>query len=169
MLGQLYDAGNTTTLAHYLELLSGAGLLTGLSKFSRQAVRQKASRPKLQVLNTSLMSVQSGLTFKEAKHDREFWGRLVQSAVGAHLANAAAAGQCELFYWRDRNREVDFVARRGRALTAIEVKSGRSSDTSPGLAAFAEAFKPTRELLVGGDGIPVEEFLLKPVEHWTGR
>ena len=32
MLGQLQDAGNTTTLAHYLELLAGAGMLTGLSK-----------------------------------------------------------------------------------------------------------------------------------------
>jgi hypothetical protein len=93
----------------------------------------------------------------------------VESAIGAHLANAAAAGQCELFYWRDRNREVDFVARAGSALTAIDVKSGRSRDTRLGLAAFAEAFKPTRELLVGGDGIPVEEFLLKPVGHWAGR
>ena len=29
MLGQLMDAGNTTTLAHYLELLAGAGMLEG--------------------------------------------------------------------------------------------------------------------------------------------
>jgi uncharacterized protein len=169
MLGQLHDAGNTTTLAHYLELLGGAGLLTGLSKFARRSVRQRGSSPKLQVLNTSLMSTQSGLSFKEAKQDREFWGRLVESAIGAHLANAAAAGQCELFYWRDGNREVDFVARAGSALTAIEVKSGRSRDTSPGLTAFAEAFKSTRELLVGGDGIPVEEFLLKPIRHYVRR
>jgi len=169
MLGQLHDAGNTTTLAHYLELLGGAGLLIGLSKFARRLVRQKGSSPKLQVLNTALMTAQSGLSFEEAKEDREFWGRLVESAIGAHLANAAAVGECELFYWRERNREVDFVARAGRAITAIEVKSGRSRDTHPGLAAFAEAFKPTRQLLVGGDGIPVEEFLLKPVRHWAAR
>ena len=30
MLGQLQDAGNTTTLAHYLELLAGAGMLKGV-------------------------------------------------------------------------------------------------------------------------------------------
>ncbi len=169
MLGQLHDAGNTTTLAHYLELLGGAGLLIGLSKFARRPVRQKGSSPKLQVLNTALMTAQSGLSFEEAKEDREFWGRLVESAIGAHLANAAAVGECDLFYWRERNREVDFVARAGRAITAIEVKSGRSRDAHPGLAAFAEAFKPTRQLLVGGDGIPVEEFLLKPVRHWGAR
>ena len=169
MLGQLHDAGNTTTLAHYLELLGGAGLLTGLSKFASHPVRQKGSSPKLQVLNTALMTAQSGLTFEEAKEDREFWGRLVESAVGAHLANAMAVGQCELFYWRDRNREVDFVARAGRAISAIEVKSGRSRDTLQGVPAFAEAFKPTRQLLVGGDGIPVEEFLLQQVGHWAGR
>jgi predicted AAA+ superfamily ATPase len=169
MLGQLHDAGNTTTLAHYLELLGGAGLLTGLSKFARRAVRQKGSSPKLQVLNTALMTAQSELSFEDAKEDREFWGRLVESAIGAHLANAAALDECELFYWREGDREVDFVGRAGRTLTAIEVKSNRSRDTNPGLAAFAESFRPMRQLLVGGDGIPVEEFLLKPVRHWVTR
>jgi len=169
MLGQLQDAGNTTTLAHYLELLGGAGLLTGLAKFAGRAVRQRGTSPKFQVLNTALTSVQSGLSFEEARTDREFWGRLVESAVGAHLANAAAAGQCELFYWRERNHEVDFVVRAGRALTAIEVKSGRGRDTHPGLAAIAAAFRPMRTLLVGGDGIGLEEFLLKPVAHWVTR
>jgi predicted AAA+ superfamily ATPase len=169
MLGQLHDAGNTTTLAHYLELLGGAGLLTGLAKFSGRVARQRGSSPKLQVLNTALMSAQSGIFFDEARVDGESWGRLVESAVGAHLANAAAAGECELFYWRERNREVDFVVRAGREITAVEVKSGRGRDTRPGLAAFAEAFKPARRLLVGGDGIPVEEFLLRPVTHWVKR
>lgn len=166
MLGQLHDAGNTTTLAHYLALLGGAGMITGLPKYAGQAVHQRGSSPKLQVLNTALMTALSGLSPGEARADREFWGRLTESAVGAHLVNAAARGVCEVFYWRERNREVDFVARSGRTLVAIEVKSGRSPNALPGLAAFAEAFKPRRMLLVGGDGIPVEDFLLKPVEHW---
>ena len=168
MLGQLQDAGNTTTLAHYLELLAGAGMLTGLQKYSGAAVRRRSSSPKLQVLNTALMTAGTGLTLEQARADREFWGRLVESAVGAHLANAAGGGSCELFYWRDRGREVDFVVRAGRALTAIEVKSGRSRGALPGMAAFAEAFGPDRRLLVGGDGIPVEEFLSRPAEHWVG-
>jgi predicted AAA+ superfamily ATPase len=166
MLGQLQDAGNTTTLAHYLDLLASAGMVTGLAKFAGEAVRQRGSSPKLQVLNTALMTAQSGLDFEEARADGEFWGRLVESAVGAHLANAAATGACELFYWRDRNREVDFVVRSGRQVAAIEVKSGRAREAHPGLAAFAEAFKPRRWLLVGGDGIALEEFLSRPVEHW---
>ena len=113
------------------------------------------------------MTAQSGLTFKDARADHEFWGRLTESAVGAHLANAAAAGTCELFYWRDRDKEVDFIVRAGRGLTAIEVKSGRSRTAQTGLAAFADAFKPKRKLLIGGDGIPLAEFLARPVEHWT--
>src|SRR5438477_5829947 len=169
MLGQLHDAGNTTTLAHYLELLGGAGLLAGLTKFSGSAARQRGSSPKLQVLNTALMSAQSGLSLDEARADREFWGRLVESAVGAHLANSAAVGECELFYWREGSREVDFVVRVGRTLTAIEVKSGRMRDTQLGLTAFGEAFKPARKLLVGGDGIPVEQFLLAPVARLAAR
>jgi uncharacterized protein len=55
MRGQLSDAGNTTTLAHYLELLEGAGMVCGLQKYAGQAVRQRASSPKLQVFNTALM------------------------------------------------------------------------------------------------------------------
>lgn len=167
MVGQLQDAGNTTTLAHYLHLLGAAGMLTGLHKYAGQTARSRSSSPKLQVMNTALMSAQSGLTLAEARSDHDFWRRLVESAVGAHLANAAGAGVCEVFYWRERNREVDFVVRTGRMLTAIEVKSGRTSGFLPGIAAFAKAFKPQRTLLVGGDGIPVEEFLLKPVEHWV--
>ena len=166
MLGQLHDAGNTTTLAHYLDLLSGAGMLTGLPKYAGKAIRRRGSSPKLQVLNTALMTALSDLSPGEARADREFWGRLTESAVGAHLANAAARGVCEVFYWRERNREVDFVVRAGHTLVAIEVKSGRAPFALPGLAAFAEAFKPGRTLLVGEDGIPVEDFLLKPVEHW---
>ena len=166
MLGQLQDAGNTTTLAHYLDLLAGAGMLCGLQKYAGDAARSRGSSPKLQVLNTALMTALSGLTPDEARADREFRGRLVESAVGAHLANAAAGGVCKLYYWRENNQEVDFVVEAGRRLIAIEVKSGRAPQAHSGTAAFAKAFKVKRTLLVGGDGIAVEAFLEKPVAEW---
>lgn len=168
MLGQLQDAGNSTTLAHYLDLLQGAGLLAGLPKFAGQAVRQRGASPKLQVLNTALISAQSGLTLMEARDDAEYWGRLVESAVGAHLANTAAESTHELFYWRERGQEVDFVLRSGRKLVGIEVKSSRPRGARAGLEEFSRAFSPDKILLVGGDGIPVEEFLAAPVEVWLG-
>ena len=167
MLGQLQDAGNTTTLAHYLELLAGAGMVCGLPKYAGDAARSRGSSPKLQVLNTALMTAVSGTTLAEARADREFWGRLVESAVGAHLANAAMRGECALHYWRERNHEVDFVVQAGRRLTAIEVKSGRAPQAHPGTAAFVQAFKPKRTLLVGGDGIALDDFLMRPVAHWV--
>ena len=167
MLGQLQDAGNTTTLAHYLELLAGAGMLVGLQKYAAGASRQRGSSPKLQVLNTALMTAQSGVSLAGVRRDRLFWGRIVESAVGGHLANAAAAGICEVFYWRERSHEVDFVVRVGKTVTAIEVKRGRARDSVPGLAAFGAAFPRARKLLVGGDGIAVEEFLERAVEHWV--
>lgn len=168
MLGQLQDAGNTTTLAHYLDLLAGAGMVTGLPKYAGDAARSRGSSPKLQVLNTALLTATAGLTLSEAKEDREFWGRLVESAVGAHLANAAAMGECTLYYWRDRNREVDFVVRAGRRLVAIEVKSARPREALRGMDAFATSFHPTRSLLVGEGGIGLDEFLRRPVSHWIG-
>jgi uncharacterized protein len=167
MLGQLQDAGNATTLAHYLDLLAGAGMVCGLQKFAGDVARQRGSSPKLQVLNTALVTAQSGVAFDEARADPELWGRLTESAVGAHLANAAAAGECEVFYWRERNQEVDFIVRAGRQLTAIEVKSGRAPQSHPGMAAFKSAFKPRRLLLVGGNGVSVHEFLSQPVTHWV--
>jgi predicted AAA+ superfamily ATPase len=168
MLGQLQDAGNTTTLAHYLDLLEQAGLVRGLTKYAGDVARQRGSSPKLQVLNTALMSATSNLTSAEARADKEFWGRLVESAVGAHLANAELMGECTVQYWRDSTNEVDFVVTSGRTVTAIEVKSGVASLHHSGTAAFVKAFKPQKTLLVGGDGISIEAFLTKPVEQFIG-
>ena len=169
MLGQLQDAGNTTTLAHYPDLLAGAGMVCGLQKYAGDAARSRGSSPKLQVLNTALMTVTAGVSPEEARSDREFRGRLIESAVGAHLANAAAAGECQLYYWRERGQEVDFIVKAHSTLTAIEVKSGRAPQAHPGTASFAAAFKVTRTLLVGGDGIAVDDFLGRPALRWLAR
>ena len=112
MLGQLQDAGNTTTLARYLTLLEHAGLVAGLQKYQGSAHRRRASPPKLNVLNTALMTALSNYTFQDAQADRTFWGRLVESAVGAHLLNTGQ-GAMRVHYWRDRGAEVDFVLQRG--------------------------------------------------------
>ncbi len=167
MLGQLQDAGNTTTLAHYLELLTGAGLLMGIEKYAKQKTRSKLSSPKFQVMNTALMSSQCGKTYRESTEDKPFWGRLVESAIGAHLANQIRGTQIELYYWREGNEEVDFVLKKGKYLTAIEVKSSAQRETLSGLSAFDKAFHPDKILLVGQDGIPIGEFLKKPIDHWV--
>ena len=164
MLGELQDAGNTTTLARYLELLESAGLLSGLPKYASRPHR-RGSSPKLNVLNTALMTAGSGYTFDEAKADRTFWGRLVESAVGAHLFNTATS-DIRLHYWRDSPHEVDFVMRRGPRLVAVEVKSGPRRGSSSGLETFTERFRPHRSWLVGEGGVPLHEFLAAPAGHW---
>lgn len=166
LLGQLQDAGNTTTLAHYLELLAGAGMMIGLQKFSGSRARQRGSSPKLLALDTALVTASARVGMREARRDRALWGRLIETAAGAHLLNTAQDTDVEVFYWRERNREVDFVLRRGRRLTAIEVTSGRRKDSLPGLAAFVAEFGPARTLLVGGQGIPLDEFLSRPATAW---
>lgn len=163
--GQLVDAGNTTTLAHYLQLLSQAGLLTGLSKFAMQAFRKRASSPKLNAHNTALISALAGYTFAEAIGDRSYWGRLVESTVGAHLINTAT-NDCEIHYWRESPIEVDFVLTNGRKTLAIEVKSGAKYATPKGLEVFVGKFKEARSLIVGEGGIPLPEFLSHPADYW---
>lgn len=166
MIGQLTDAGNTTTLAHYLELLNGAGMLAGLSKYSHGMVRQRGSSPKLQVLNTGLASAMDPRSLSEARQESNHWGRLVESCIGAHLLNSSVGTGIEVTYWRERNHEVDFVLQRGKTVVAIEVKSGARRQSLPGMETFTRLFKPRRQLLVGGQGIPIQEFLSRPTAYW---
>ena len=165
MLGQLQDAGNTTTLARYLDLLSSAGLIIGLPKYAVSASSRRASSPKLNVLNTALMTTEASYTFEEAQADRTFWGRLVESVVGAHLFNTAT-DNILLHYWRDGAHEVDFVLQRGPHIIPIEVKSGPNTKPVRGMAEFTQHFKYSRSLLVGEGGIPLDEFLTVPASHW---
>ena len=164
LLGQLQDAGNTTTLARYIDLLENAGLLAGLPKYASRPHR-RGSSPKLTVLNTALMTAGSGYAFEEARADRTFWGRIVESAVGAHLLNTATS-DIRVYYWRHGQHEVDFVLRRGPRLVGIEVKSGPRSRSPRGLEVFEARFKPRRILVVGEGGVPLNEFLAAPVGDW---
>jgi len=159
MLGQLQESGNTTTLAHYLDLLGGVGMVTGIEKYSTAQHRRRGSSPKLLALNTALLTAPSTAALSTARSDPPFWGRLVETAVGAHLLAGTAGTNARVYYWRDRNREVDFVLKHGNTLVAFEVKSGRRREALPGMAEFVRTFRPARALLIGADGIPVEEFL----------
>lgn len=166
MLGQLQDAGNVTTLAHYLELLEGAGLLTGLQKFANQAVRKRSSTPKFIVFNTALMSAQSGKTYSEVMHDPETNGKFIESLVGMYLVNSIRGTQIKLYYWREGDKEVDFVLQLGEKVTAIEVKSNNDKFKKSGIDLFVQKFKPTKVLLVGTQGVQVLDFISTPITDW---
>jgi len=164
ILGQLLDAGNTTTLSHYLDLLDSAGLLGGLEKFSRDTVRKRSSSPKFQVHNTAFVSALHPLDFQLIINEREKWGRIVESAVGAHLINNSYSQGYSLFYWRDGNYEVDFVLEHKGRVVGLEVKSGHSLRTA-GMVQFRKHYPDSKIMLIGRDGILWEEFLLiNPME-----
>ena len=158
MLGQLQDAGNVTTLAGYLTTLDESRLLCGLQKYASDNARKYNSVPKLMVYNTALFSVQSGMTFNKAFTTPNLWGRWVESAVGAHLLNQADEYDYRLYFWREKDDEVDFVIEFDKRLIAIEVKSGRRTSNN-GLPLFGEQFHPVQSFVVGSGGIPIEEFL----------
>ncbi len=164
IMGQLTDAGNSTTLAHYLHLLDTAGLLGGIEKYSPGILRQRSSSPKFQVHNTALITAQQAESFSSLRSQPGKWGRLVESAIGAHLLNHSLVKGFKLFYWRHRNDEIDFVLEyQGKAI-GIEVKSGASGNTS-GMTAFSKLFNPYKVFMVGGSGIPWQKFLdIDPAE-----
>lgn len=166
MLGQLQDAGNAATLAHYLDLLSGAGLVTGLQKFSLAPLRQKASSPKLQVLNTALTTAQSHLSFEATKQQREFWRRLIECTIGAHLLNSTFGTKTEVFYWKEDNRAIDFVVQNDNNLVVIDVNNSQKGKNIQGVDVFTQKYFPAKTIFVGEGGISIENFLLNPLSSW---
>lgn len=158
MLGQLTDAGNTTTLAHYLRLLETAFLVSGLERFSAGRIRKRGSSPKLIFWNNALVTALGFSTFDKAREHPAYWGRLVENAVGAHLLNHLQGLQYEVNYWRERNQEVDFVVRTPSGIVAIEVKSGRPRRAT-GLEAFLKRFPDAKPLIIGSGGLALETFL----------
>lgn len=158
MLGSLQDAGNTSTLAGYINLLSESGLLCGLQKFSVDMARRKASIPKLQVYNNALKMVYSSLTFEQTVMDRKTWGHIFESGIGAYLVSQAFIHRFEVYYWRERNDEVDFILRKKGSVVAIEIKSNAEKKTD-GLDKFRQLFNPQSLFIVGDGGIRAEDFL----------
>ena len=110
------------------------------------------------VYNTALLSALAGMSFEKVYTSPALWGRWVESAVGAHILNAAEEQDYKVYYWRERDDEVDFVIDSRRRCVAVEVKSG-SRTAGRGLSKFAAAFHPVHSLVVGTGGVPLEEFL----------
>ena len=164
ILGQLQDAGNTTTLANYLQLLDESKLLAGLQQYAADDARKYKSVPKYQVYNSGLLSATSSLTFRDAYMDPQQWGRWVETAVGAYLINHADRLEYKLYFWRHDGNEVDFILQSSKRLVAIEVKSGRRQNNQ-GLPIFSERFHPDVELVVGGEAFSLEQFLTLNIEQ----
>lgn len=158
MLGSLQDAGNTVTLAGYVNLLDECGLMRGLQKFSIDMARRRASIPKFQIYNNALKMVYKPHTFDQAIMDRKEWGRIFESGIGAWIVSQAFVHRFEVFYWRERSDEVDFILRKKGVVVAVEVKSDAEKNTK-GLSVFRDMFHPESAFVVGDGGISAEEFL----------
>lgn len=163
MQGQLQDAGNTTTLAHYLELLGAAGMVSGLEKYAGNRIRQRASSPKLAVWNTALLSATFGDSLEAERSQPRTWGRWVESAVAAHLLNQGRIEGFSTYYWREANEEVDFVLERRGQLIALEVKSGRPRETPGGLLTWRKLNPASSIRVLGSGGTSLEEFFTSPL------
>lgn len=159
LLGQLDDRGNTEVISHYLDLLSHAGLLSGLRKYDEKPLRSKSSSPRLLVHDTSLMTAASEEDAEALFANPAQKGHLIETAAGAYLLERSRQERFSVRWWRDRNDEVDFVITKGRKRTAIEVKGGHTRRTK-GLGAFVEKYPGTYVLIVGAESCPLEEFLL---------
>jgi uncharacterized protein len=167
MLGQLTNAGNTTTLAHYVHILESAYLLSGLELFKIGERPKRGSSPKLILWNNALVNALSPVSFDAARSNPEQWGRLVENAVGASLLNEFRGLPYKLYYWRKNDMEVDFVLHTPFDTWAIEVKSSRGSPPK-GLQHFTKLYPKAKPVLIGGSGISLEEFFITPKRDLFG-
>ena len=156
------NSGTVPTIKNYLDILSKSMIVQPLQNYSPSRIREKQSVPKMQVFNNAFRNRFGTFSFDEARVDPSEWGRQVESAVGAHLANRAIVDDYELFYWRnERRQECDYVLRKGQSLVAIEVNSG-SIDKTVGFEKFKEQFadKITAAFIVGPQALSLEDFFV---------
>jgi len=163
ILGQLQDAGNTVTIAHYLELLAKANIMCGLQKFSENKLQARQSSPRFMVFDTSLMTYSNGSSRKRFLENATARGHLAESAVGAYLLARAREDGFEVYWWRDRDKEVDFVLQKGKNVIAIEVKSGRAKHIG-GYLDFKKKCPQALGFVIGDSNCSLEDFLLGKVE-----
>lgn len=170
MLGTLQDAGNTTTIASYLQLLSKAFLLALLERWSGTKIKQKGSTPKIIVLDNGIISSMSGNKFKPTLKDKTIWGRLLENAVGAKLYSLAMNSGGELFYWKERDYEVDYILKLGNKIYALEVKSG-ILNKSAALSIFKKRYRNASLITISSlktqklepaDNINIDDFFRNP-------
>ncbi len=147
LLGQLQDKGNTDLIKYYIELYSGAFLVHPLEKYSAKGWLTRSSSPKILISCPALYTMTEG---PRVLDDPERRGRLFELAVGAQLLQLPG----ELYYWREKNAEVDFVYRYQGKLYAIEVKSGRRK-SAKGLEVFMKHFTDARPVILSTDNFPL--------------
>ncbi len=157
MLGQLQDAGNTTTLAHYLKLLETAFLVSGLELFKGGTQKKRGSSPKLIIWNNGLINAFTGDSLMASRSNYSWWGRLVENAVGAHLLNHLSEVPYSVYYWRHKGLEVDYVVKTPKQIWGIEVKSGNPKNPK-GISEFLKIYPEARPMIVGSEGMPLDEF-----------
>ena len=143
LLGQLQAKGNTDLVKHYIDLYGGAFLLHALQKYSPKAWLSRSSSPKMLPACPALYSMAAGVNVSQNAEQR---GRAFELAVGAELVQQPG----QLFYWRERHDEVDFVYQYRDQLYAIEVKSGRKK-SAKGLSAFCAQVPQSLRVIISLD------------------
>ena len=159
ILGQLHDAGNTTTLAHYMDLLDKANILCALPKYAANKIRIRQSSPRFLVYDTSFFVWAAGASKKNVLERPDNRGHLAESSVGAYLLARSKEEGFNVYWWREQEKEVDFVIEKGNSLlTSIEVKSGIVKHTGGSLE-FKKRYPHALSLVVGTENCSLEDFL----------
>ena len=145
--------------------------MVNLERLSGSMIRQRGSIPKIVILDNGIISAMSGLDFKSAKKDTIHWGRCVENVVGARLYYLAEQVGGQVFYWRERQHEMDYALKVGKETIGIEVKTN-AEKVPASFSEFERRFKPQKVMTIcyrqgsreidRSRWIGLEEFLMDP-------
>jgi len=143
--GAISDAGTLETIAHYLDLLDEAYLVSPVRKYSAREVRRRASPPKVLPLSNAFLAAASMGAPPLPSADPINWGRWVENACMAYGVG------CEqtVHYWREEPLEVDAVLSGSWGNWAVEIKTGEyTSRDLIGLLEFCRRYPDHRPLVL---------------------
>ena len=118
---------DSKTVAKYIGIFESMYLLRRLEVFSNNRLGSVLKTPKLQFMDSGLLSTLIGLNEEEILIDRRRFGHVLESFVYGEIIKHIASSHhdYQVMYYRDKEKvEVDFVLQNARGhLIGIEVKA----------------------------------------------
>jgi len=123
------DAGlSQATAGRYINILEETSLIVKIRPYSKNITKRLIKAPKVVLTDPGLAASLAGYSSPDSI-PAQFMGALLESYVFLNLTAIASLIEGEVMYFRTqggREREVDFVLKRGKKILGVEVKLAKT-------------------------------------------
>jgi predicted AAA+ superfamily ATPase len=146
------------TVSDYLYYLQSSMLIRLLEKYAKTEVSRLRAFRKLYTVDSGLYVHLQRLSPSQIEQKGAL-GRLAEIAVFAQLKSYSAVSE-NLFYFRERDMEVDFVVRTPKGLIPVEVKYREAPKDLRGIKYFMQRFNASKAIVITKDMLKKEDNIL---------